>query len=407
MMKNLIIILFYGLFISCHLFGQEETDSLNQKRKNEFVFLPATAYTPETSFTVGAFMEYYFDVAKDQKSRMSKVQFGGIYTLRNQMYFGLSPEIYTKDEKYIFSGLIKYSKFSDRDYGMGNNANAIVHQYNLEKGTEDILNYLEFKYQSFGVEALGLRKIKPGLYAGINYFYEKLWDYSLLADSTVIVYQDPIRDEFNPERLSNTRSGFALALNYDTRKNSNSPLTGTYVQFRNWYYRPWLGSDFNYTSIIIDARKYFNFYKEQVLAVRLLNEQRYTHNNSLISKFDMSRIGGKEFARGYYEGTYLDNHMTAFEIEYRIPLWQDKESTIWQFWKRLGLVVFASGSRVYENWNGFSLKDMRYTVGFGGRLLLSAEQRVNARLDIGWGLDPQSDFDKRHMGIYIYISEAF
>ncbi len=402
------IVLLIAIIMSPYLLrGQVEPDSISGKRKGEFVVLPALGYTPETGFLGGAFTEYYFDVARDTNARMSKILVGGFYTLKNQMFIGISPEIYTKGEKYIFTGLIKYSKFSERDYGLGNDSDAVVVQYDFDKNKIDTLNYLEYEYQSFGIEAGGFRKIKNGLYVGLAFNYEKLWDYDRFRDSAVIIYQDPVRDEFNPKMLSSSSSGIALAMNYDTRKNSNYPKDGTYIQFRSWLYESWLGSDFEYFGITLDARKYLNFYKEQVLALRLINEQRYPFDNSLISKFDMSRVGGKIFARGYYEGTYVDNHMLAFEAEYRIPLWLDPNSSIWQFWKRLGIVVFASGSRVYENWEGISLKNMRFTAGLGGRILLSAEQKVNIRIDIGVGLDPKSDFDKRSIGLYLYIGEAF
>ena len=90
-----------------------------------------------------------------------------------------------------------------------------------------------------------------------------------------------------------------------------------------------------------------------------------------------------------------------------MPIYIDYDSKIWEFWKRLGVVAFASGSRVYQNWDEFNLKDFRYTVGVGGRLMLSTEQRINARLDIGYGLDSKSNFDKRNIGVYVYIAEAF
>lgn len=400
-MKKLIFILTL-LLISLSSFAQD-IDTLSDKRKGEFVILPATAYTPETSFTVGAFSQYYFDFARDTNARMSYVQLGGIYTLRNQMFIGLDLNLISKDEKYITTFKTKYSNFSDRDYGLGNDALALVHQ--VRDSELDSMNFLDFKYQSYGIELQGLRKINKGFYVGAHYWFEQLWDYGLVADSLSIL--DTERDEFNPGRLSGKRSGISMVLTYDTRKNSNNPLDGTFIQFKNWYYRSWLGSDFDYTSVSLDARKYINTYKEQVLALRFRNEQRYPIGGSLIPKFDMARVGGKDFARGYYDGTYIDNHMIAFEAEYRIPFKQDKESTIWQFWKRMGMVVFASGSRVYEDWDSFSFEDMRYTVGVGGRLLLSPEQRVNARIDIGYGLDPNSGFNQRNLGIYVYISEAF
>ncbi len=399
---SILVILLYG-----YQGNAMENDSIPNKRKGEFVILPATAYTPETSFTVGAFSQYYFDFARDTNARMSFVQLGGIYTLRNQMYVGADVNLITKNEDYIFNFSTKYSNFSDRDYGLGNDATALVYQYDFKENQVDSMNFMDFKYQSYGIQLVGLRKVRKGLYAGLHYWYENLWDYGQVADSLSLIRYDADRDEFAQGRLDGTRSGFAWVLAYDDRKNSNNPLKGTYVQFRNWYYRGWLGSDYDYTSVSLDARHYINTYKEHVLALRFRNEQRYPMNGSIIPKFDMARVGGKDFARGYYDGTYIDNHLLAFELEYRLPLWQDPDASIWKFWKRLGIVAFASGSRVYGGWDEISLRDMRYTVGFGGRLLLSAEQRVNARLDIGWGLDKNSGFNKRNMGIYVFISEAF
>jgi hypothetical protein len=403
-MKHLLTILL--LFISISSFAQEK-DTIPDKRKGEFVILPVAAYTPETNFLVGAYTQYYFDFAKDTTARMSNFQVGGIYTIRKQMFFGGEVNLFSKEEKYIGTIRTKYSKFTDRDYGLGNDALAVVHQYDAENQQLDSMNFLDFQYQSYGLEVMGLRKIKKYLYVGGHYWFEKLWDYGRIADSLSIVETNIERDEFNSDYLSGTRSGIALMLAYDTRKNSNNPLEGTFIQFRNWHYGGWLGSDYDYISVSLDARHYINTYKKQVLAMRFINEQKYPLKGSLIPKFDLARVGGKDFARGYYEGTYIDNHMLAFQIEYRIPLWQKPNAKFWELWKKLGMVVFASGSRVYEKWEDFSLRDMRFTVGVGGRMILSEEQRVNARFDIGYGLDPNAGFNKRNLGIYVFISEAF
>ncbi len=406
--KLVLLFLFIILFINNNKIIAQENDSLEVKRKSSFVFIPATAYTPETGFTFGAFNEYYFDFAKDSTSRMSKIQFGGIYTTKKQMYFGLGLELFPKNENYYLWYQIKYSNFIDRDYGLGNDASAVIVQTDLDKNETDTFNFLDFSYQSWGTELIFLKKIKSSLYIGGQYNYEKLWDYDYIKDEVQIIKSDENRDEFNPLHFINSRSGISIAANFDTRKNSNYPENGTFIQFRNSYYRSWLGSDFRYTGINLDARQYINTYKHQVMAFRFLTKQRYAIGDSRIPKFDLARVGGKDFARGYYDGTYIDNHLMAWEAEYRLPFWYDLEdSKIWHFWKRMGMVVFASGSRTYENWSDFSMNNWRYTIGTGVRVLLSAEQRVNARIDIGYGLAPDADYDKRHWGFYIYISEAF
>ncbi len=402
-MRTLLVWLSLSFMMPLGVLGQE-LDTLS-KRKGNFLALPALAYTPETGFTFGAVSEYYFDFSGNPDDRMSKVQLAALYTTKKQMYFSAATELFSKEEKNYLYARAKYSKFIDRDYGVGNDASAIVVQYNQEDNEIDTLNYRDFFYQSAGFEAIYLRRVANDLMIGGHYWFESLWDVKSAADSLEVIRQDP--DEFNNAWFRGNRSGFGLALNYDTRKNSNNPLDGTFIQFRNWYYRPWLGSDFNYTTFYLDARHYINTVKDQTLALRFKFDQRYPHKGSYIPKFDMGRVGGREFARGYYDGTYLDNHLMAWEIEYRLPLFVDYESSFFKFWKRIGVVAFASGTRTFNTWDEYSLKDWRYTVGFGGRYLLSAEQRINIRLDIGWGLHPISDYNKRHVGVYAYISEAF
>ncbi|MGB1218034.1 MAG: hypothetical protein ACPG5P_09165, partial [Saprospiraceae bacterium] len=249
-MKKIILFL---LFTPLFLFSQEEQDSIPSKRKGEFLILPATAYTPETGFTIGAFNEYYFDFAKDGKSRMSKVQFGGIYTTKKQMYFGLATELFSKDEMYYSWIKIKYSNFIDRDYGLGNDAREFVIQNFIDDNKSDTLNYIDFLYQSAGGEIIFLKKLhEKGLYGGLHYWYETLWDYRLKADEVIVrdenvfyhLEDNQFPDDFRKEHFIGTRSGIGLAFSYDTRKNSNNPQQGEYVNFRNWYYRPWMSSDY-------------------------------------------------------------------------------------------------------------------------------------------------------------------
>lgn len=404
-MKSTTTITLIMLALSAMVVAHCAAQAPDSIRPSEFVLLPATAYTPETSLTLGGVSQYYFDFARDTQARMSFVQVGAIYTLRQQMYFGGELNLISPGEEYMAYVNVKYSDFNDRDYGLGNDAAALVYQW--RGGQLDSLNYLDFSYQSFGVELQGMRKVANGLYSGLHYRYEKLWDYGRVADSLLIHKTDAGRDEFAPAYLSGTRSGVSWLLTYDNRKSFNSPLRGTFVQFRNGLYASWMGSDYEYASISLDARHYIQVHKEQTLALRFLNEQRYPIDHSIVPKFDLARVGGRNFARGYYDGTYADYHLTAFELEYRMPLWQDPQSRIWHFWKRMGLVAFASGARVYQGWEGFALSGMRFALGSGLRFLLSPEQRLNARLDIGYGLHPQSDFDRRNIGVYIYISEAF
>ncbi len=400
-------IIFFLMGIGFSVKGQETT---LEKRKSGFGIIPALAYTPETGFTFGILGDYYFDFAKgDVNARMSKYRLIAIYTTKKQLVLEFENELFTKGEDYYINWKIKYANNVDRDYGMGNDAGNIVRQYYTkdDEVTNDLYNFIDYEYRFFSFKPLVLKRIKKGLFVGLQYQYEKIWDYNTLADSLII--QDiSLFPEFSTERIEGGRSGLGAIVAYDTRKNVNNPLEGVYLQFRHASYLKFLGSDFRYTALSLDARKYFNVKDNHTFAVRLLSRQRYTHSKGLeLPIFDLARLGGKDQARGYFEGTYQDAQMLSIQAEYRMPLWLDYDSKIWQFWKRLGIVGFVSSSRVYPDWENFSFNDMRYTVGGGIRFLINSEQKLNIRIDYGIGLDPNSGLDKRQSGLYFFIGESF
>ena len=85
--------------------------------------------------------------------------------------------------------------------------------------------------------------------------------------------------------------------------------------------------------------------------------------------------------RGYYQSRFEDKNLVAFQAEYRIPL----------FW-RLGLAGFAGCGEVTQELRHISLKELKPSSGFGIRFALIPEQKVNLRIDFGFGRD-DSSFD--------------
>ena len=92
--------------------------------------------------------------------------------------------------------------------------------------------------------------------------------------------------------------------------------------------------------------------------------------------------------RGYYEGRYRDNNYLALQVEYRQ-----------YFWKRFGFVVFTSVGDVAERVTSFSLRNLKETYGFGLRFLFDEKQKINLRMDIGFGVGTS--------GVYFGMEEAF
>lgn len=395
--------IFVILFLITAMVGFAQEDSTLIKRKTRYVILPATAYSPESGFTLGALSSAFLDLAKgDNESRMSRISLLTIITTKNQRYFALDYDLFTPKEKLAISGTFQYKKEVDRHYGIGNDATEIVHKKEEESGLikDEAHNYQNINLNSLEFRLNFYRRLNKRLYSGLAFHFENNYNYSIPPIET------PLTEEINQIPVDALVSGIGLGINYDTRKNNNNPLSGIYLQLKNLSYFAAIGSDYTYNNLLFDARYYWNPIKKQTLALRFVTDQRF-HSHNFLPLYSLAAIGGKEFVRGYYEGTYRDNHAMAFEMEYRVPFFQNEDSKFWQFWHRLGFTVFASTAKVYPSLDQFNFNDFRFAVGLGGRYMLSFSQRVNLRIDIGWGLDPLSDGDKIQRSIYFFVAEAF
>jgi len=98
--------------------------------------------------------------------------------------------------------------------------------------------------------------------------------------------------------------------------------------------------------------------------------------------------GKQNLMRGYYRGRYRDKNIIVFQTEYRIPLW-------WRF----GAVAFIGVGNVASAFDMFKIKTVKYSYGAGLRFQLDDKEKINLRIDIGFG--------KETSGFYFTIGEAF
>jgi hypothetical protein len=102
--------------------------------------------------------------------------------------------------------------------------------------------------------------------------------------------------------------------------------------------------------------------------------------------FDLAKLGGANLFRGSYEGRFRDRRRVAAQAEYRHP-------------GPIGLAVFGSAGQVARSWGDVRISDLHYAGGAGLRFRLSAAERVNLRLDDGFG--------PGESGVYFALGEAF
>jgi hypothetical protein len=160
-----------------------------------------------------------------------------------------------------------------------------------------------------------------------------------------------------------------------------------------------LGSDFDYNKLVLDFRYYVKVVQSRhVLAFQLLTE----HNWGDPSFETMALLGGDEIMRGHYLGRFRDNSMYAAQVEYRLPLirshWDDDRDKI-PFKERWGIVGFLGFGRVAPTISDFRIEGTKKSMGFGIRYLAMPKERINIRVDFGFGTQTP--------GVYFNIREAF
>jgi outer membrane protein assembly factor BamA len=180
-------------------------------------------------------------------------------------------------------------------------------------------------------------------------------------------------------------SGFGYFMTYDSRDSIFYSTSGSFHQFSITSFGRALGSDFAFNRVYLELRRYFRFSFAHCLAF----QTRFLVQTGDPPFWRMGLLGGQEIMRGYYLGRYRDKDMIALQAEYR---WAPV------FW-RFGLVAFAGLGDVAATFGGFDVGRFKYTYGLGLRFVIDSQQRLNLRLDFGFGKDTS--------GVYFTAGEAF
>jgi hypothetical protein len=335
------------------------------KHRNGFLALPIIYYRPETKLAFGGAGIYYFRPSNSlPETRASSIRAGLIYTTANQIIAKIQPQIFLEDEKYFVSGDVSYFKFPDKFYGIGNDTPTSAEE--------------DFIPQVFRFRAGFEYQFLPRLFGGVlyNFYNHRILEYTKGGE----LIQGTI-----PGSRGGKVSGVGLSLKWDTRDNIFASTRGVYFTATAITYQNFLGSDFSYTKYTLDLRQYITIIPGQQLAFQF-----YGGFLSGEPPFQsLHRLGGEKLLRGYREGRYSDRNYMLLQGEYRFPLY-------WRF----GAVVFAGIGDVSSRIGTFRLPEFKPSYGFGFRFAVSEEERLNIRLDFGFGQPGNS-------GFYLTASEAF
>lgn len=348
------------LLILCFAFGATSVMAQDtiKKRKVKVLPVPAFGYSPETRSYVGAVGLFTLNLYDDSLTRLSNAKIEFNYSWNKQIISELEWNYFFKEEKWFTHGFVHYSKYPDNYFGIGSSTSP-------EGKTLFESDRVRFEFEV-------LKKIQNKWFVGLDTRHFNYFEFSVPQDT--IVY-----DELKTE----SRTGFGWIVQNDSRDNLLTPTTGSFLKLANNYN---FGSS-NYSQLILDGRKYFNWGKKikQVVSTRLYSK----HIFGAAPFYDLSLIGGDRFVRGYFYGRFRDKNLTTIQAEYRALL----------FW-RIGLAAFGGTSLVYSDFSDFNSSTFKPNGGVGLRFLVDKEDGTNLRFDYAIGLNGES-------GFYVSFGESF
>ncbi len=332
-------------------------------RKRYILPLPIVVYKPETRWLLGVSVTNIFHAAKDSVTRPSYVRLNIAYSQEKQFSLRPNIEYFSKGNKINIRGLYGYTNFIENFWGVGNNTPSA--------------NKESFSFRQHKVNIKAAYQVLPHFFAGVQYGMEALYDVGSISGGLLETSNLPGNNGYFV-------SGLGATMYYDDRDHVYFPYRGQIIELSNEFYNKAFGSEHNFLNVTLDARKYIQLWKENILAL-----QGFVNLNEGDIPFRMMGVIGSDvFMRGYYNGRFRDNHAMAFQAELRKTIWGP-----------IGCVVFAGGGTVAQTESEL-FTGIKPNYGLGLRVRAIRKERLNARLDYGMGANGLQ-------AIYIGLNEAF
>ncbi|NVO08428.1 MAG: hypothetical protein HXX16_00550 [Bacteroidales bacterium] len=321
-------------------------------------FVPAVGYSQSTGLTAVLINNLSF-YNRNYIEKLSSVQTSCFYTLYHQYWTTINSNIFLKRLKLNLVGDWRIYRFPTKTYGLGSETNT---------SQAEKINYYNVR-----IHQLLQHEFCKNTFLGIGYNLDYYWKIREFPRISVI-------SDFQKYGITkrSSSSGVSLDFLYDDRTNSINPDKGNYLSFQYRVNRTIFGSDSNWQSIILDARKYFNFplNTSNILAFWSYNYFTFSGKPPYL---DLPSIGWDAYnntGRGYAQGRFRGPNLVYLEGEYRFTLTSNG---------LLGGVVFLNEESVSE-WLTNNFNDVIPGYGFGIRLKLNKHSKVNLAIDYGFGI---------------------
>ena len=170
---------------------------------------------------------------------------------------------------------------------------------------------------------------------------------------------------------------------FDTRDDVLAAESGRYLEASFAVADKAIGSDFNSTRTMVDARAF------RRAGAGILAAQFFADMNAGSPSFDqMSLVGSDGVLRGYAKGRYRDRALVAAQLEWRAPIWGPWRYAVFGGLGAIGNTPAKLGALTLP------------TYGAGLRFRVFKTERSAIRLDYAMGRTGSS-------GLYISLDEAY
>jgi len=351
----LFLTLTFIFILSIHLHAQDSTKNF------KFAGIPIINYNRTQGIVLGAFAAGYYKLNRnDTISPSSYTGIGGIYTEQKSYFLVLFQQLYFNEDRWR---ILAAAGLLDVNF-----------QYYYENPSASVGNFVDYTTKSGFAVVQVQRHIIWRLYAGLSGQY-------IDSKTTFGLPNSAGEDSSDNNKMNN----IGYVFSNDTRDEVNYPTHGIFFNYKNQFYRDWVGSDNNFTRFVLSYNQFFDLAKNEkhIIAVRA--------NCDLASgdvPFEGQSVVGQDDIRGYSQGKYRNNQVYTLQTEYR-----------WNFYKRFGMVGFFGLASAVENFGDIFSSQVLPGIGAGLRWRMIPSEKINIGVDGAIGRDDYS--------ITFRIGEAF
>ncbi|MFM8587154.1 MAG: hypothetical protein ACKOBX_02270 [Bacteroidota bacterium] len=350
--------------------GFERILGLKKKQEEAILTKPQISFIPSVEYSIitGLAASINSNIVFPKKvNNASFIYFDLKRTVKKQTIVELVSNMWFAKDRLNLNTDWSIMRFPQKDFGLGSQST---------RNLFDQLNYSYLKlHQTVSV------KIAPDWYAGIGIRMDYFWRVSdtTSTNKPVVGFREY---GFSTSSLSN---GISLNLLHDTRRNAVHPLAGERYFQTIWRNSSTLfGSSSQWSSLIVDARKYLAFPQSSnnILAFWSYNVITLDGKPPYLVLPHTAVDPFKNTGRGYIQGRYRGRSILMQEMEYRFSITENGF---------LGGVLYGNVQSISNAVsNRFSSMIPGYGVGI--RIKYNKKSNTNIALDYAWGKDGSRGF---------------